>query len=160
MAMPRLDPRVSSDRLYDYEAYQRLRDKMPARRKRSAVRNWYQYIPPMRVQYRAGLLLGVVVLLSSLALMAFYSADSARLEYSKQELEANLGKLAQSHSEATGEQTEHESALYTGDVISPAEVVYPSRTRYLVLTNIPEATGKRLVTDLYPLSRQIIRLDP
>ena len=160
MAVPRLDPRVSSDRLYDYESYQRLRERFPSRRRKHLANSWWQYIPPIRVQYKIGMVLGTVVLLSSLAMMAFFSADTARLEYSKQELASSLGRLEQSKAEAAGEQTEQESQLYGGGVISPAEIVYPSRTRYMVLTNIPEADGKRLVDDLYPLSKEIIRLEP
>ena len=60
----------------------------------------------------------------------------------------------------SGEQVQYEHALYAGDVLSPAEVVYPASTKYLVLTNIPQASGKRLVEELYPLSRRIIRLEP
>lgn len=158
MAVPRLDPRLNPDRIYDYEAYRRVRLDCPGRQRKMG---WLRQLRlPVRSQYKLGLGLGVAAVLVSLGLMAFFSADSARLAYAHQELRASLGALDQSQSEAVGEQVQYENALYAGGVISPAEVVYPSSTKYLVLTNIPQAGGKRLVAELYPLSRRIIRLQP
>jgi hypothetical protein len=92
--------------------------------------------------------------------MAFISADTARLAYAKQELNNSMGALAQSQAEASGEKVEIERALYSGEIDTTAQVIYPGSTKYLVLTNIPQASGKRIVEELYPLSRRIIRLEP
>jgi len=159
MAMPQQDPRVNSDRLYDYESYLKIRMEYPTRR-RGRVNSWFQLVPPIRLQYKMGLTLGVVILIASLAAMAFLSADTARLAYAKQELNNSLGALTQSQEEATGAGVEIENALYSGAVDNSAKVIYPGSTRYLVLTNIPQASGKRIVEELYPLSRRIIRLEP
>lgn len=159
MAMPRQDPRLNPDRLYDYESYLKVRQEYPARR-RGRISTWVRLIPPIRLQYRMGLTLGLVVLVASLAAMAFFSADSARLAYAKQELNNSLGALTQSQSEAAGERVEIENSLFSGAAGSNAKVIYPGSTRYLVLTNIPQASGKRIVEELYPLSRRIIRLEP
>jgi hypothetical protein len=159
MAMPQQDPRVYSDRLYDYESYLKIRMEYPTRRRRR-VNSWFKLLPPIRLQYKMGLTLGVVVLVASLAAMAFLSADTARLAYAKQELNNSLGALTQSQEEAAGEGVEIENALYSGAVDTTAKVIYPGSTRYLVLTNIPQASGKRIVEELYPLSRRIIRLEP
>lgn len=158
MAVPRLDPRLNPDRILDYETYRRVRLEFPGRR--SAAKGWRQYFPTIRSQYKLGLGFGLIVLTVALGLMAFFSADSARLAYAHQELRSSLGALDQSQAEAVGEQVQYENELYSGGVVSPAEVVYPISTKYLVLTNIPQASGRRLVEDLYPLSRRIIRLEP
>lgn len=159
MAMPQQDPRMNPDRLYDYESYLRIRQDYPTRR-RNRVRGLAKLLPPIRLQYRMGITAGLVVLVASLAAMAFMSADSARLAYAKQELNDSLGALTQSQSEAQGERVEIENSLFSGTTESSAKVIYPGSTRYLVLTNIPQASGKRIVEELYPLSRRIIRLEP
>jgi hypothetical protein len=158
MAVPRLDPRLNADRILDYETYRRVRLEFPGRRRK--LSGWRQYVPTIRSQYKLSVGAGLAVLVAALGLMAFFSADSARLAYAHQELRASLGALDQSQSEAVGEQVQYEHALYAGDVVSSADVVYPASTKYLVLTNIPQASGKRLVEELYPLSRRIIRLEP
>lgn len=157
MAVPCRDPRMNADRIYDYEMYLKAREEFPGRKK---VKSWYLYIPPVRLQYKLGLAAGLFVMVASLGLMAFFSADTARLAYAKQELNTSLGALEQSRAEALGEMVEVENALYAGEIDTSAEVTYPGTKRYLVLTNIPEANGKRIVEELYPLSRRIIRLDP
>jgi hypothetical protein len=156
MSMVGLDPRLNPDRVFDYMDYRRLRESHPV----AKTLGMYRYIPPLRAQYKLGLGLGVLVLLASWLLTAFVTADAARLDYAQQEISANLGALEQAEAEAWGERVAQENELYAGAVVPAAEVVYPGRTRYLVLTNIPRATGKRLVAELYPLSRRIIRLEP
>ena len=78
----------------------------------------------------------------------------------QQEFNAALERLEQSKVEAVEDNTTAESSVLAGETVSPQEVVYPGATEYVVLTNIPDASGKKLVEELYPLSRQIIRVEP
>jgi len=156
MAVQRHDQRLSYDRFYDYESARRLREDQGVA---SPQPGPFHFIPPMRAQYRLGLALAVVVVIASMFLAAYVHADTARLQLSEQEYGERLGALQQSVDEDWGARVEAENALYSGGVAA-AGVIYPTTTRYLVLTNIPQASGKRLVEELYPLSRNIIRLDP
>jgi hypothetical protein len=101
-----------------------------------------------------------MLLLASVSALAFFSADNARLEYAEQEYGTVIDRLGQNSQEATGELIQGENSVLAGGVVPRAEVVYPGRIRYVVLTNIPAASGKSLVSQLYPLSRNIIKIEP
>ena len=161
MALPRLDPRVNTDRIYHYEDYRVLSTSFPQKKKLK----WYERVigrktrPTVRLlEYKIGLTLGVMVIVGAVAMGAFLDADTARLSYEKQEYQAKLLGLDQSTLEAKGAQLNQEQQVLSGTGIASADVVYPASARYLVLTNIPEAGGRRLVEELYPLSASIIEV--
>ncbi len=169
MAVPRLDPRVNADRVYQYGDYQVL----SAQFKRSKRFGWLQYIPVVGelfstqpkiavrlLPYKLGLLLGITVLVAGLAALAFFSADTARLEYLQQENATSLAGIEQSLTDAMNENTQKQSEVFSGNGLAPHDVAYPALTNYLVLTNVPEADGRVLVEDLYPLSSKLIRIEP
>jgi hypothetical protein len=169
MAVPRLDPRVNTDRIYQYGDYQVL----SAQFRRQKRFGWLQYIPiigdlilsPPKVAvrllpYKLGLLLGVMALITGLGALAFFSADTARLEYQKQEYATSLAGIEQSLTDAMNENTQKQSEVFAGNGLAPHDVDYPVLTNYLVLTNVPEADGRTLVEELYPLSSKLIRIEP
>jgi len=167
MAASRLDPRMNADRIYQYNEYQILSAAFQRRKSRA----WYQFIPPLKrftlerrsvryLPYKLAVLAGLFVLVSSLTALAFLDADIARLEYVEQEYQVSLSGLNQSVSETAGDNVSRENAVFTGNGGSVSEVVYPAQTRYVVLTNIPQASGKNLVEELYPLSREMVTVEP
>jgi hypothetical protein len=169
MAVPRLDPRVNTDRVYQYGDYQVL----SAQFRRSKRYGWFKFIPILGdlagkhpkvairlLPYKIALLTGIVVMLGSLAALAFFSADTARLEYQKQEYSGSLAGIEQSLTEAMNDNTQRQSEVLSGNGLAPKDVGYPALTKYMVLTNVPEADGRTLVEELYPLSSKIIKIDP
>ena len=168
MAVPRLDPRHNVDRVYQYHDYQVLSARF-GRRKKSP---WYALLPwlPQGIAaprvavrllpFKIAMTTGLLVLGGSFAAMAYLETDTTRLRYQEQEYSAALDRLGQSKVEAVEDNLSAESDVLTGALVSPQEVVYPGMTDYVVLTNIPDASGKRLVEELYPLSKQMIRVEP
>lgn len=169
MAVPRLDPRVNSDRVYQYGDYQVL----SAQFRRRKHYGWLQYIPivgelvtsPPKVAirllpYKLGMLMGVTALALGLGALAFFSADTARLEYKQQEYASSLAGIEQSLTDAMNENTQKQSEVFAGNGLAPHDVDYPALTNYLVLTNVPDADGRALVEELYPLSSKLIRIEP
>ena len=168
MAVPKLDPRYNHDRIYQYAEYKVL----AATFGRKQPRAWYEFVNPFSrgkskprlairlLPYKLALSVGVLLLVGSMAVMAALQADTTSLEYAGQELSANLATLDQSIQEAVGAIIEAEGEVFSGGVVPPSEIVYPAVTKYLVLTNIPSASGKTLIRELYPLSKRLISLEP
>jgi hypothetical protein len=167
MAVQRLDPRHNVDRVYQYHDYQVLSARF-ARRKRSSwsMLPWLPAglsAPRVAIRllpFKIALTSGVLVLSCSFAAMAYLEADTTRLRYEEQNYAAAIDRLEQSKVEAVESNLSAESNVLAGGIVSPQEVVYPGATEYVVLTNIPDATGKRLVEELYPLSKKMIRVEP
>ena len=61
--------------------------------------------------------------------------------------------------EANEENAAGQSQVLTGED-KQANVVYPKDTNFVVLTNIENVGGERLVEELYPLSKRIIQVEP
>jgi hypothetical protein len=168
MAVPRLDPRVNKDRIYEYGDYKVLSAQF---RRRSQQTLWQRLTgrtgdtgKPRRVvrlwNYSALLGLGLVVMLVGAGLAAFLESDTLRLSYAKQDLNVSLAGMDQSLSEAVGQNLASESRVLAEKSAMPQDVVYPAQTKYVVLTNIPDVAGRNLVENLYPLSRKLIRIQP
>lgn len=168
MSVPKLDPRYNRDRIYQYAEYKVL----AATFGRKKPRAWYEILSPFNrgktkarfairlLPYKLAFATGILLLFGSLAVMAALQADTARLDYTGQEYSANLASLDQSIQEAVGAIIEAEGEVFSGGIVPPSEIVYPAVTKYLVLTNIPSASGKTLVRELYPLSKKLISLEP
>jgi hypothetical protein len=164
MAVPRLDPRVNADRIYTYNDYVVLSGQF--RRRRS--RTWLDLVPFLGgrahavrlVRYRVALVLGGLVLTAALSSWAFLAADNARLAYAAQERQASMAGVDQSIAEAISNNKASEAELFAKNKAHSAEVVYPLQMKFITLTNIPEAEGKTLVEQLYPLSSEVIKVAP
>jgi hypothetical protein len=169
MAVPRLDPRANADRIYQYEDYAVLSAQF-RKRKTNA---WYKFIPILGkigegkprqairlLPFKLGLATGLLVAVAAVAALAFIGADTARLEYEQQDYNTSLAGLEQTLTEALSDNTSRQSEIFAGNGTLPSEVAYPVHTKYLVLTNVPEADGKTLVEQLYPLSSKVITIDP
>ena len=61
--------------------------------------------------------------------------------------------------ERSNEQNGRQTEVLTGEG-QQANVVYPKDTNFVVLTNIENVGGERLVEELYPLSKRIIQVEP
>ena len=160
-----LDPRIGVDRVFQYGDYMTLAMRY-RRRKKNA---WYQDFIKAAVRprksavrlwpYKLALGLGSTVLAVGFGLFSVVSADSARLEYKRQDVESSLSGLAQARSEAVEQKVADQTAVLVGDNASTTGV-YPEQTNYVVLTNIPDTAGHQLVEELYPLSRRMITVEP
>ncbi len=168
MSVPRLDPRSNVDRIYQYGEYQML----SATFKRRKPRGIFRFVPaPLATRlrqrsavrmlpFKLTLVCGMLASLLGLGALAYFSADNVRLAYAKDELETSISGLNQSMAEAVSTNTQQQNAVLKGSKVLPTEVMYPAQTKYLVLTNIPNASGRTMVEQLYPLSRRIIRVQP
>jgi hypothetical protein len=167
MAVPRLDPRVNSDRIYTYHDYAILHGQF-GRRKHKA---WYEFIPIFGkakrsrtairlLPYKLGLSAGLGVLVMALAAWSYLSADNARLAYAAQDAKQSISTMDQAVAEAVSSNKQAEAELFAGANGKASEVVYPAQTKFITLTNIPNADGKTLVEQLYPLSSRVIKIDP
>lgn len=167
MSALRLDPRSNADRLYQYQEYQVIAARFARRRpapwwkrmmgKSMDERRERRAPKAIRLlSYKIGLGTGLMVILSSLGLYAWFSAENSRLAYEQQEIQRGLSGIEQARSEAVESNLAGQSEVL--NKLSPsAGVVYPDVTKYVVVTNIPTADGKKLVEDLYPLSKHVIR---
>lgn len=167
MAVPRLDPRMNTDRIYTYNDYAVLHGQF-GRRKPKA---WYEFIPVFGkakrsrrairlLPYKLGLAAGVTVLMGALAALSYLSADNARLAYAAQDAKQSIATMDQAVTEAQSANKQAEAELYAGTSDKASEVVYPANTKFITLTNIPNADGKTLVEQLYPLSSRVIKIEP
>jgi hypothetical protein len=168
MSVPRIDPRVNLDRIYQYGEYQVL----SATFRRRKASTWSRLLglkaqarpgttPRLRLMpFRLTMICGLLVLTAGLVAQAYFTADSVRLAYAKQELTAANAGLDQSINEAVSDNASAQNAVLRGKKVNASEVAYPAQTQYLVLTNIPDPSRARLVNQLYPLSKRIIRVQP
>jgi hypothetical protein len=166
MAVPRLDPRVSKDRIYEYADYKMLSTQFRKRAADRAQQRWSLPHPslqarrrPMRLTY--GVLIGfaAAVILACIAFAVYLESDSLRLAYKEQDLKVTLASLDQAVAEAHSQNLGRESRVLAEGAV-PQGVVYPARTKYIVLTNIPAVQSGSLVADIYPLSRKLIKIQP
>lgn len=163
----RLDPRVNLDRVYQYGEYQQLLSRYRRQRRMGPLERLLRSLG-LRGQARAIRLLpyklalggGVLTMLLALAAYAGLTADTARLQYEQQELSANLAGLEQARQEAVEANSGAEMKVLQQSTAAQAGVAYPAATDYVVVTNIPPAAGKRLVEELYPLSKRMITVQP
>jgi hypothetical protein len=168
MSVPRIDPRVNADRIYQYGEYQVL----SATFKRRKASGWARFLgskpqakaprsPQLKlIPFRLTMVCGLLMLTAGLVAQAYFTADSVRLAYAKQELQAANAGLDQSIAEAISDNAGAQNAVLRGQKVTASEVTYPAQTQYLVLTNIPDASRARLVNQLYPLSKRIISVQP
>ena len=163
-----LDPRHNSaDRIFQYGEYQQL----AARYRRRKSYTWYQDFFSLfggrgrarravrLLPFKLALGVGTMTLIASLCSFSLLSADSLRLAYAKQDMQNGLAGLDQAVSEATEQNAAGQTEVLTGEE-QQANVVYPKDTNFVVLTNIENVGGERLVEELYPLSKRIIQVEP
>jgi len=166
MSVPRLDPRMNQDRVYQYGEYVVLSAQFKHRRHLSLIDRLARrrilrrrLAAPIRLLgFKVGIISGLFVLLASVSALGFYSADTARLAYAKQESSAALAGLDQAMTEAVQDNMQREAAVLAGGKVSAAEAVRPARVKFVTLTNIPDPTGVDLIEQLYPLSREVIEI--
>ena len=166
MSVPRLDPRVNTDRVYQYHEYLALSQAFKKRKQHA----WFRFSPtlarkqvsgPLRfVQFRMALFVGLLFMFGAVAAMAYLTADTVQLAYAKQGHETAITGLSQSTAEALAQQSAIKSKVLAEGGTSAKDVAIPLKPDCVVLTNIPQASGRTLVEQLYPLSRRLIRVQP
>ncbi|MCB1218400.1 hypothetical protein KDL44_13500 [bacterium] len=164
MAVPKLDPRFTTDRVYGYGEY-RILSAAFGERRHNGFRAWQRRLAKGRAVRLMGFKLlvatGVLAAVIGLAAMAAFDSDTMKLSYEDQQLSQGLGtKIEQQMEEARQDLIQSENELLAGDNKPAALVNYEPATEYIVLTNISQASGKMLVEELYPLSREMIKIAP
>ena len=164
MAVPKMDPRLTTDRVYGYGEYRVLKAAFGERRRRGLRAMQSNLLKGRAVRllgFKLVLALGIVAAVTSLAAMAAFDSDTMKLSYEDQQLQQGLGvRIEQQMEEAQQGLIESENELLAGDNKPAALINYEPATEYIVLTNISQASGKTLVEDLYPLSREVLRIEP
>ncbi len=164
MAVPKLDPRFTQDRVFGYGEYRVLSAAFGERRP-SGLKAWQRRLSKARavrlLGFKLAVAVGVIAAVIGLAAMAALDSETMKLSYEEQQLSQGLGvKIEQQMEEVQQGLIQSENELLAGDNKPTALVNYEPATEYIVLTNISEASGKMLVEELYPLSRDMIRIDP
>lgn len=163
-----LDPRSNSaDRIFQYGEYQQLAARYRRRKNYAWYQDFFSMLGGRRRTRRAVRLLpfklalgvGALTLIVSVCSFSLLSADSLRLAYAKQDMQNGLAGLDQAVNEANEENAAGQTQVLTGQD-KQANVVYPKDTNFVVLTNIENVGGERLVEELYPLSKRIIQVEP
>jgi len=163
-----LDPRHNSaDRIFQYGEYQQLAARYRRRKSYAWYQDFFSIFSSRRRTRRAVRLLpfklalgvGALTLIASVCSFSLLSADSLRLAYAKQDMQNGLAGLDQAVNEATEDNAAGQTQVLTGQD-KQASVVYPKDTNFVVLTNIENVGGERLVEQLYPLSKRIIQVEP
>jgi hypothetical protein len=164
MAVPKLDPRFTTDRVYGYGEYKVLKAAFGDRRRRGFRAMQQQVLKGRAVRmvgFKLATALGIILAVTSLAAMAALDSDTMKLSYEDQQLQQGMGvKIEQQMEDAQQNLISSENELLAGENKPAALVNYEPATEYIVLTNISEAAGKTLVEDLYPLSRKVLRVEP
>ena len=164
MAVPKLDPRFTTDRVYGYGEYRILSAAFGERRRSGLQAVQSKLLKGRAVRllgFKLAMALGIIAAVTSLAAMAAFDSDTMKLSYEDQQLQQGLGvKIEQQMEEAQQGLIQSENELLAGDNKPAALVNYEPATEYIVLTNISEASGKTLVEELYPLSRKVLRVEP
>lgn len=164
MAVPKMDPRFTQDRVYGYGEYRILSAAFGERRPRG-FKAWQRRINKGRAVrlfgFKLAVAVGITAAVIGLAAMAALDSETMQLSYEDQQLSQGLGvKIEQQMEEAQQNLIVSENSLLAGEEKPAALVNYEPATEYIVLTNISEASGKMLVEDLYPLSREVITIQP
>jgi len=163
-----LDPRSNSaDRIFQYGEYQQLAARYRRRKTQAWYQDFFSMFSPRRRTRRAVRLLpfklalgvGAFTLIASLCSFSLLSADSLRLAYARQDMQNGLAGIDQAVNEATEENAAGQTQVLTGQDAQD-KVVYPKDTNFVVLTNIENVGGERLVGQLYPPSKRIIQVAP
>jgi hypothetical protein len=171
MSALRLDPRTNGDRLYQYKEYQVIAARFARRRpapwwKRLLLGQRFDERMERRapkairlLPYKIAMGSGLAVFMASIGMYAWLSAETAQISYERQELQKKVQGMEQARSAAVESNLADQSAVLNGTTPNTG-VVYPAQTDYVVLTNVPDANGKRLVEELYPLSKELVKVDP
>jgi hypothetical protein len=164
-----LDPRqLGADRIYQYGEYQALAARYRRRKTQAWYQDFFSLLTGKRhrtsravrlLPFKLALGIGALTLIGSLCSFSLLSADSMRLAYAKQDMQNGLAGLDQAVSEATEQNAAGQTQVLT-DKTGENKVVYPADTNFVVLTNIDNVGGERLVEELYPLSKRIIQVEP
>ncbi|MCB1186259.1 hypothetical protein KDL29_03750 [bacterium] len=164
MAVPKLDPRFTTDRVYGYGEYKILSAAFGERRP-NGLKAWQRRLAKGKAVrlfgFKLAIILGIVAAVIGLAAMAAFDSETMQLSYEDQQLSQTLGtRIEQQMEEAQQGLIQSENELLAGDNKPAALVNYEPATEYIVLTNISQASGKMLVEELYPLSKEMIKIEP
>lgn len=167
MGLPQMDERLGQDRIYHYGEYRKLQEKYgPVGSPRGGKRGLVMF-PRVRkhpknairlLPYKLVTTLALTIAVSGIIALSFFRADMVRLAYAEQDLGA--ARLGQTIYEAEGSVMSAEAEVVSGVTPAASAVVYPERVNCVVRTNIPKSSGKTLVEELYPLSSEIITVEP
>jgi hypothetical protein len=169
MAVPRIDPRVTKDRIYEYGEYKVLSAQFGRKvgsSRRARGETWIGTDTQSRLRARRGLsfalLVGicVVLLVASFIYAVWLQTDILRLSYAREDLNSAIAGMDQTLAEALSATLASQVLATSSGKTGAAAVAFPEQTKYVVLTNIPAMSGGKLVEDLYPLSRGLLRIEP
>lgn len=173
MAVPKLDPRVSKDRIYEYGEYKVLSAQFGRRRDlhgKALVHGggWIGTDTQARLKQRRGvsfgllMVIGVLLLLASFAYAVWLQSDTLRLGYAREKLKSAIASKDQELAEVLSAKLASESRVLAAAnaANAPGGMARPTQMKHVVLTNIPAVSGNGLVEELYPLSRGRLRVDP
>lgn len=160
------EQRLRPDRIYTYEEFADLRTRYGGRPKHKGIINFrrkHRVVPfVLRISYQTAIVTGIILLAGSVLtygmLTTALTNKSYKLSDTKQSLH-NLG-LALS-AEQTDLKQAQDKLLYDNTSAKGLGLVQPTETKFIVRTNIkPVRVNARTVKDLYPLSDEVIEIDP
>jgi hypothetical protein len=157
---------LRSDRIYTYDEFAELRTRYSSGRKRLKILNFHKRhrIVPfvLHVSYQTAIATGVVLLLGTVLAYGMLATALTNKNYKLMDTKRSLHNL---NLALTAEKTDNKQAedklVYGKDAAKGLGLVPPADTKFIVRTNIkPGRKNAKNVKDLYPLSDEVIKIDP
>jgi hypothetical protein len=157
---------LRSDRIYTYDEFAELRTRYGGKPKRKAIlhfRKHHRIVPfVLRISYQTAIVSGVVFLLGTVLAYGVLATALTNKSYKLMDTKRSLHNLTLAlSSEQTQNKQAEDNLVYGKDAAKGLGLVPPADTKFIVRTNIkPGRKNAKTVKDLYPLSDEVIKIDP
>ncbi len=157
---------LKADRIYTYEEFNELRQKVGGQKPRRGVISFKrrrQLVPfAVRITYRSAMVTGVVLLFLALGAYGILTTSVVNKSYKLTNVEKSLNNLSLALASEEMANKEAEGKLvYSSERASSLGLVPATKAQYIVRTNIPaKRRDARTVDELYPLSKTLIHIEP
>lgn len=157
---------LKADRIYSYEEFHELRQKVGGSKSRKGLISFKrrrQLVPfALRITYRSAMVTGAALLFLALGAYGILTTSVVNQSYKLVNVEKSLNNLSLA---LAGEEMANNEArgklVYSPENASALGLVPATKAQYIVRTNIPAKRGDaRTVDELYPLSKTIIQIEP
>ena len=157
---------LRGDRIYDYDEFNELKERYggkPRLRGRNGMIVRRRLGPlVLRVRYEVALIAGVLLLLGALVTYGVLATAVVNTDYRLTQTDKGLHNLSLAlDTQVLANRQTKDKLVYSQNEAKALGLVPPIHATYIVRTNIqPMKIGARTVDELYPLSDQIIELQP
>ena len=157
---------LRGDRIYDYDEFNDLKERYGGKPRLRAI---IPFLPRrrlgplvLRVRYEVALIAGVLLLLGALVTYGILATAVVNTDYRLSQTDKGLHNLSLAlDGQVLANRQTKDKLVYDQKEATALGLVPPINATYIVRTNIhPVKSGARTVDELYPLSDQIIEVQP